>query len=540
MSDSPPYSNSVDPLMTGDINLLFEFAPDAFFLIDPRHHLIDGNHVAEKLTGYRRAELQGPAVNLVVAEQRELAEALMERVLAGERIGCVELGLLHREGRQFEVELRAHRLLHHGEDVILVIARDITQRKQAARELQEAREQLERRVADRTAELQQVIHALQDEVAQRSRAEARLQQEQQRWRAVIEQTQDCIILVDVDSRRIIHANPAFCRLLGYEESELRELTAYDFIAADWPSIDRNIQLVVQGRHFLGQRSYRKRDGSIAEMLVSASLITGGDREVMCIVSRDLTEMHQLQQQLVWSQKMEAIGRMASGLGHDINNLLSVIGTCCDVMQPLAPDGEMRESLEDVREVVARGTSLTRKLMAFGRRQSLQLVPVAVNDLIRDLQSLASRAVGPTVELLLELDPQVGQVQGDPTQLEQVLMNLVLNARDAMPDGGRITITTRPVSMDREPRHVRILVHDTGVGMDPQTRDRVFEPYFTTKGSDRGTGLGLSVAFGIVQQHRGLLAVESSPGQGTTFRVDLPVQNSDVENPSETETLSNPL
>jgi len=232
--------------------------------------------------------------------------------------------------------------------------------------------------------------------------------------------------------------------------------------------------------------------------------------------------------------------MASGLGHDINNLLSVIGTCCDVMQPLAPDGEMRESLEDVREVVARGTSLTRKLMAFGRRQSLQLVPVAVNDLIRDLQSLASRAVGPTVELLLELDPQVGQVQGDPTQLEQVLMNLVLNARDAMPDGGRITITTRPVSMDREPRHVRILVHDTGVGMDPQTRDRVFEPYFTTEGSDRGTGLGLSVAFGIVQQHRGLLAVESSPGQGTTFRVDLPVQNSDVENPSETETLSNPL
>src|SRR5581483_9270792 len=257
------------------------------------------------------------------------------------------------------------------------------------------------------------------------------------------------------------------------------------------------------------------------------------------VMHDITEKKRLEDQLRHSQKLEAVGRLAGGVAHDFNNLLAVIMGYSDLIRVNARKSDrLARDIEEIRRASERGASLTQQLLAFSRGQLLQPQVVEVNALVGAMADMLRRVIGEDIELELQLDPEAGCVTGDPGQLEQVVLNLVLNARDAMARGGRLTLETARVDLDVRHvehhagaglgPHVRLTVRDTGCGMPPEVMAHLFEPFFTTKEPGRGTGLGLSTVYGIVKQHGGHVEVDSQPGQGSTFRVHLPRVDAEPE------------
>jgi signal transduction histidine kinase len=250
------------------------------------------------------------------------------------------------------------------------------------------------------------------------------------------------------------------------------------------------------------------------------------------ILEDTSERKRLEAQLRQAQKMEAVGRLAGGIAHDFNNLLAVIMGHSDLIRSVLRKGDaLAHDVEQIRRASERAASLTRQLLAFSRRQFLQPQVIDVNTLVGNLATMLHRLIGEDVQLELRLDADAGRVSADPGQLEQVVMNLTVNARDAMPQGGRLTLETAPATLDQAfvaahpgsitGAHVRLSIHDTGCGMGPDVMSHLFEPFFTTKEPGRGTGLGLSTVYGIVKQHRGYIGVTSEPGRGSSFEVYLP-------------------
>jgi len=274
-----------------------------------------------------------------------------------------------------------------------------------------------------------------------------------------------------------------------------------------------------------------------------------DPSVAAIVNnyRDVTDRRILEEQVMLSQKMEAIGRLAGGVAHDFNNILTAIGGYTDLlMADLPPDDHRRHDVEEIYHAAQRAAGLTQQLLAFSRRQVLQPKVISINSLVPDIEKMLRRLIGEDILFATVLQPQLGNVRADPGQLEQVIVNLAVNARDAMPDGGRLTLETRNVELDAEyatdhptvrpGRYVMLAVTDSGVGMDEETKSRIFEPFFTTKVRGKGTGLGLATVYGIVQQTGGHIWPYSEPGRGTTMRVYLPRVDAPadpIEHPSDT-------
>jgi two-component system cell cycle sensor histidine kinase/response regulator CckA len=279
--------------------------------------------------------------------------------------------------------------------------------------------------------------------------------------------------------------------------------------------------------------FRRADGTYAKVVDRASILRDADGRAIRMVGSmiDVTERRSLEEQLVQAQKMEAVGRLAGGIAHDFNNLLTAILGYGDLMLPKLHDPTLRAKMMEIRKAAERAATLTRQLLAFSRKQVLVPEVVAVGGLIEEMSKMLRRLIGEDIELVTILPHSPAAVRADPGQLEQVLMNLAVNARDAMPRGGKLTIHVAVVQPDDafrkdhpdvpRDRQVLISVTDTGMGIDPEVRKHIFEPFFTTKELGRGTGLGLATVYGIVKQSGGHVEVETTPGQGTTFRIFLP-------------------
>jgi PAS domain S-box-containing protein len=337
-------------------------------------------------------------------------------------------------------------------------------------------------------------------------------------------------VLDASGQSFWEVNKAATILYGFTRAEFLALHIRDILVGE-ESLPLAAELNGASPPFTLQR-HRTKEGHFVEVETAVHEIHYGGSRACLVVLANVTERRRLEDQLRQSQKMEAVGMLAGGVAHDFNNLLTIMTGYCQLMlKNLAPDDPNRHSAEQVLKAGERAGALTRQLLAFSRRQVLQPRVLDVNTLVRTLSVMLHRVIGENIELNLTLDKELGHVNADPGQIEQVIMNLVINARDAMPNGGVLTIETTNCELDGEtfsPRftgksgpQVRLTVSDTGHGMDKSTRDRLFEPFFTTKSPGKGTGLGLSTVFGIIKQSGGSLDVTSEPSQGTTVNVYLP-------------------
>jgi PAS domain S-box-containing protein len=364
----------------------------------------------------------------------------------------------------------------------------------------------------------------------------RSEDEVRRLAAIVESTDDAVLAKAADGT-LLSWNAGAERTFGWREHEVVGRTIFDLIPPELHAEEREILARVfageRVTHFETRRT--TRDGRTVHVSLTVSPIVDANGRVQCAASilRDVTDERRLQAQLRQAQKMEAVGRLAGGVAHDFNNLLTAIKGNAGLLLADLPSGSpLREDVEEIDRAAQRASDLTRQLLAFSRRQVLQPRIVDLNAVIGETRRMLRRLIEEDVEIVVDLAPGVGPVKADPGQVEQVLLNLAVNARDAMPGGGRLTISTADAAVPPEPRegwpyyvpagqYVRLDVVDTGVGMEPQVLAHLFEPFFTTKPAGKGTGLGLSTVYGIVKQSGGYVWAEIEPERGSRFVVLLP-------------------
>ncbi len=370
----------------------------------------------------------------------------------------------------------------------------------------------------------------------RAEADARgAMAERARLVSAIEQAPALVMLTDAEDR-IVYVNAAFERITGYGRTQVLGLDArrLDVRSDDDPAYREATEALSAGGAWSGLLTGRRVDGSPIEeeAVVSPTTDEKGDLTGYVMVARDVTRERALEAQLLQSQKMEAVGQLAGGIAHDFNNIINVIsGFGQLVANDLAPDDPRRADLEQVVDAASRAAELTRQLLAFSRRQILRPNVLDVAVVVEGIVPMLRRLLGEHIALVTHAPPDLGHVKADASQLEQVIVNLAVNARDAMPEGGKLTIETANVELDGEYAaahaevtpgpYVLLSVSDTGVGMDPETQAHAFEPFFTTKPPGKGTGMGLATVYGIVKQSGGSIYLYSEPGPGTTFKIYLP-------------------
>jgi two-component system, cell cycle sensor histidine kinase and response regulator CckA len=364
---------------------------------------------------------------------------------------------------------------------------------------------------------------------ERKRAQQEVQAREAHYRTILENIGDGVTIID-RAGRYVDANPRASEVTGYPREELLLLnTAATYLPEERAGVPTRLGEIARSGSASYERSLLRKDGMVITVEVNARALPAGN---LLATLRDVTERKRLEEQLRQAQKMEAVGRLAGGVAHDFNNVLTAIFGYADLMAEELPPGHAgQQDLQEIRKAATRASALTRQLLAFSRQQVLAPVVLSVNDLVDDVDKMLRRLVGEDVDLRVTLAGDAGNVRADPGQLQQVVMNLVVNARDAMPTGGKLLIETANAELTEQyaelhqpvipGQYVMLAVSDTGVGMDGQTKARIFEPFFTTKEKGKGTGLGLSTVYGIVKQSGGYVWVYSEPGHGTTFKVYLP-------------------
>lgn len=362
-------------------------------------------------------------------------------------------------------------------------------------------------------------------------------QKQLLFRSLLDQSREGIYVLDPATGRFLDANETAVRMLGYSREELLKLRAPDIAMPDTPlDWEKQATILRRSGHLTFESHQRRKDGKPLPVEVDILLASiGGGDFVMSFVT-DITERLQarekqaaLERQLREAQKMEAIGCLAGGVAHDFNNLLQAIGGFAELARLDAPARERDEHLVEIGRTVARATQLTRQLLAFSRKHEAEMRETDLNDVVERSVRLLSRLLGADVRIRFHGSSALPRIHGDAGLLDQILLNLAVNSRDAMPSGGELEISTGEALFGEagapswaKPGHfVRLTVRDTGSGIDPALVDRVFEPFFTTKPQGKGTGLGLAVVYGNVQQHDGFIRVDSAPGLGTAFEIYFP-------------------
>ncbi|MBV8859793.1 MAG: response regulator [Acidobacteria bacterium] len=371
------------------------------------------------------------------------------------------------------------------------------------------------------------------DITERKRVERELRQSEERYRLLVENAHDLIYTHDLEGN-YMSVNKAVERVTGYTREEAIKLNlSQTVVPGDLAKARRMIARKLRGERVTAYEiKIIAKGGRKVEVEVNTALIYQDGVPVgVQGIARDVTERKELEDQLRQSQKMEAVGKLAGGIAHDFNNLLTVINGYSELTLRRLHEGDpLRFNVEEVRKAGERAASLTRQLLAFSRKQVLQPKVIDLNGVVTEMEKMLRRLIGEDIELRVALGSGLGCIKADPGQIEQVLMNLVVNARDAMPRGGKLTIGTENVYLDEgyaahhvavvPGQYVMLAVSDTGSGMDEATRARIFEPFFTTKEKGKGTGLGLSTVYGIVKQSGGYVWVYSEVGRGTTFKVYL--------------------
>ncbi len=482
---------------------LFESARDGILLLEgDSAEITDVNPCMVEMFGYRYDELLGKRLwDISPFQENEKTRALFGKLQMEGYLRHDDLLLKTKEGRPIDVELVGNAYDVDGRKVIQCNFRDISQGKQAL-----------------------------------ARSETKS----------YELFNDAPVgYFEYDTQgRITNVNRTELEMLGFSFEEVVGWHVWKFVVEEDEARQRilaklaGIVTPAQGL----ERTYRRKDGTTFPVLIWDRLLKDPGGKIVGIRStiQDITERKQmekekalLEEQLRQSQKMEAMGRLAGGIAHDFNNLLTIIkGYSQLFLIDLKKGDPTGKGIEQIQKATQRASDLIRQLLAFSRRQVMEMKVLDLNHLLGELDKMLRRVIGEDIVLVTLLAEDLERVKADPGQIEQVLMNLVVNAKDAMPSGGRLTIGTANVVLGGKyvrthmempcGRYVMLSVSDTGVGMDPEVRDRIFEPFFTTKEKDKGTGLGLSTVYGIVKQSGGNIWVHSEPGKGTTFKIYLPV------------------
>ncbi|GMV82441.1 MAG: hypothetical protein AMXMBFR7_36250 [Planctomycetota bacterium] len=367
------------------------------------------------------------------------------------------------------------------------------------------------------------------DISERKRAEAELRRSAEEYHRLFEAANDAILVFEPKSGRIMEANERTCHMYGYERHELVGSSVAVFCTAVKPAEETVREILeADGKEIV----HRKKSGHPICVEVNATPANYQGRAAVLAIHRDVTERKRAEESLRLSQKMEAIGQLAGGVAHDFNNLLLTISGNAELLMRITPaEGAAREHLDEILLATHRATDLTRQLLAFGRRQVLSARVLDLNALIGELLKMLRRLIPESILIEFKAHPELGFIKADPAQIQQVVMNLAVNARDAMPQGGRIILRTRNADLHdgltrrevqvKPGRYAVLEMEDSGVGMDPAVLNRIFEPFFTTKSVGQGTGLGLSTAYGIVKQSGGYIFADSEPGKGARFEIYLP-------------------
>jgi PAS domain S-box-containing protein len=493
---------------------ILEAIPDAIAAVNRQGIIVQVNAQAEALFGYTRDELIGKKIEILVPErQRSEHDQHREQFHARPKIRRMGSGLdlygRRRDGSEFPVEISLSPVTIGAATVVLSAIRDISDRKRIEQELRQASEELERR---------------------KSRE---LRDSQNRLALIADSSQDAIIGKNLDGI-ITQWNKGAENMYGYSALEVIGQHISVLCPRDRPDeIPLIMEKIRQGEQVGYFESVRvTKDGRRLNVSISVSPIHDTDGNIVgaSAIARNVTAQKKVEDQLRQSQKMEAVGRLAGGVAHDFNNLLGIVTACTELLRARA-DEDSLEYIDNIREAAKRGAALTRQMLSFSRRQQVQTQVLDLNERLREVIKLLRPLMGDDVEITVLPRTRVAIVEADPGQLDQIVMNLAVNARDAMPKGGKFILETGVFDFDeafarehatmKAGRYVMLAVSDNGVGMDESTRSRIFEPFFTTKEMGKGTGLGLATVYGIVKQSGGDIWVYSEPDRGTTFKIYFP-------------------
>src|SRR6266478_3523844 len=495
-------------------------SPDAITLRSlPDRRYLEVNEGFTRLTGYTTEEVLGktPAdLNLWV--EQEPHRTTLEKVEAEGQVQGEEFRFRTKSGEIRYGRVSAVRVMINGKQYMLSVTHDITDSKRVEEELQKSESQ---------------------------------------FRSLVHDAPYGIYRVALDGR-LLQVNPALVKMLGYEsEEELTRCSVEKDIYRNPETRQRLVRDHWQKQDFREvEAEYRRKDGNIIIVRMTGHPVREKDHSLAYIevFAEDITERRSLEKQLLQSQKMEAIGRLAGGIAHDFNNLLGVILGHSDILdQQIVGNNRLRKSVEATRNAAERAAALTLQLLTFSRKQVIEPTVIDLNASVMEVEKMLHRVIGEDIELAIRLQPDLGRVKADPGQLSQVLMNLAVNSRDAMPNGGKLVIETANMELDdtygrqhlgaKPGPHVMLAISDTGTGMDSETLSHIFEPFFTTKETGKGTGLGLSMVYGIVKQSNGYIMAYSEPDRGTTFKIylpsteeSLPVEQREMEIVGGTETI----
>jgi len=484
---------------------LFNNSPESIVITKRDGEIIRINKEFEEMFGYTRDESVGKNIDDLVAPEEFHTEAnrLTEKVANSDQIREETIRKRKDETELFVSILGAPVHIDGEQKIVFGIYRDITKRKNFEQDLKKS-------------------EAL--------------------YRTVIENTGTATVIIEADNL-ISFANKKFEELSGYQNREVVNQKKWEEF------IPQNRQ--GQNKEYIGESKKNREPVSyqyetkfinskeeIKNVLITTALIPGTRRSVVSVI--DLTDKKKLEQQLQQAQKLESVGNLAAGVAHDFNNILTVIQVNNEMADmKLKPNSTLSKHIKNIDKATERATKLTEQLLLFSRKHNIQKIPVNLNECIQNLLKMLNRLIGEDIDICTELAEDLWKIEGDINNLEQVIMNLVVNARDAMPKGGEISIVTDNINISKSSvkhipdsqagEYVRLMIEDTGCGIEEELQDKIFDPFFTTKDNNQGTGMGLSVVYGIIRRHNGWINLYSEPGSGTIFKIYFPrLKSSQIE------------